>query len=213
MYVSPRAHEDYLRVYERSLLRALDGILTAVPPRELSIQWDICQEVLVFERYFPSRPADYKERVFAELARLGAAVPADVELGYHLCYGSPADQHLVMPADAGVLAELTRAILDRAPRPVDFVHLPVPRERDDPAYFTPLRGLDLPERTRLYLGLIHHDDVEGDRRRIDTARAAVGSGFGVSTECGWGRGEPSRLDGLLASHRRAVDHLLAGAAR
>jgi hypothetical protein len=213
MYVSPRAHEDYLRVYERSLLRALDGILAAVPHRELSLQWDICQEVLVFEGYFPSRPADYEERIFAELARLGAAVPAEVELGYHLCYGSPADQHLVMPADAGVLAALARAILDRARRPVDFVHLPVPRERDDAAYFAPLRGLDLPARTRLYLGLIHHRDAEGDRRRMDAARAAVGGAFGVATECGWGRGEPARLDGLLDSHRRAVDYLLAGAAR
>jgi hypothetical protein len=34
----------------------------------------------------------------------------------------------------------------------------------------------------------------------------------VATECGWGRGEPARLDGLLESHRRAVDYLL-GAGR
>ena len=86
-------------------------------------------------------------------------------------------------------------------------------DRDDAAYFAPLRGLRLPERTRLYLGLIHHDDAEGDRRRMDAARAAVGGGFGVATECGWGRGEPARLDGLLESHRRAVDYLLAGVAR
>jgi hypothetical protein len=86
----------------------------------------------------------------------------------------------------------------------------VPRERDDAGYFAPLRGLGLPARTRLYLGLIHHRDAEGDRRRMDTARAAVGGGFGVATECGWGRGEPARLDGLLESHRRAVDYLLAG---
>jgi len=118
-----------------------------------------------------------------------------------------------MPADAGVLAELTRAIVAAARRPLDFIHLPVPRERDDAAYFAPLRGLRLPERTRLYLGLLHHDDAEGDRRRMDTARAAVGEGFGVATECGWGRGDPARLDGLLESHRRAVDYLLAGSAR
>ena len=129
MYVSPRAHDDYLRVYERSLLGALDDITGAIPHAELSIQWDICQEVLVFENYFPSRPTDYKTRIFALLERLGAAVPADVELGYHLCYGSPADQHLVMPTDAGVLAELTRAIIATVRRPLDFIHLPVPRAR------------------------------------------------------------------------------------
>jgi hypothetical protein len=148
LYVSPGAHEDYLRVYERSLLRGLEQIIADVPHRELSLQWDICQEVLVFETYFESRPADYKARIFALLERLGAAVPAEVELGYHLCYGSPADQHLVMPKDAAILAELTRAILERARRPVDFIHLPVPRERTDAAYFAPLRGLRLPTRTR-----------------------------------------------------------------
>jgi hypothetical protein len=213
MYVSPRAHDDYLRVYERSLLRALGDVLTAVPHRDLSIQWDVCQEVLVFERYFPSRPADYKARVFSLLERLGQAVPIDVELGYHLCYGSPADQHLVMPTDTGILAEIGQAIVGMARRHVDFLHLPVPRERTDPAYFAPLRSLRLPERTRLYLGLIHHDDAEGDRLRIDTARRIVGDGFGVATECGWGRGDPARLDGLLESHRRAVDYLVAGGAR
>jgi hypothetical protein len=212
MYVSPRAHDDYLRVYERSLFRALDDITTAIPLRELSIQWDICQEVLVFENYFPSRPADYRARIFALLERMADAVPADVELGYHLCYGSPADQHLVMPKDTGVLAEIARAIFERAPRRVDFLHLPVPKERDDASSFAPLRDLRLPAATRLYLGLLHHGDDEGDRRRLDTARAAVGAGFGVATECGWGRGEPSRLDGLLESHRRAVDYLV-GAGR
>jgi len=213
MYVSPRAHDDYLRVYERSLLRALADVLSAMPHRDLSVQWDICQEVLVFEGYFPSRPADYKDRVFSLLQRLGAAVPPDVEMGYHLCYGSPADQHLVMPTDARILAEISDAIFSMARRRVDFLHLPVPRQRDDPEYFAPLRPLRLPERTRLYLGLIHHADGDGDRRRIDTARRVVGGGFGVATECGWGRGDPARLDGLLESHRRAVDYLVADGAR
>jgi hypothetical protein len=209
MYVSPRAHDDYMRVYERSLLRDLGRIVAGIPPADLSIQWDICQEVLVFEGYFPTRPADYKERTFALLERLGEAVPAAVEMGYHLCYGSPADQHLVMPKDTAILVEISQAIAARVKRRVDFLHLPVPRERADAAYFAPLRGLRLPTPTRLYLGLIHHGDRDGDRRRIDAARAAVGGGFGVATECGWGRGDPARLDGLLESHLRAVDYLVA----
>ena len=210
MYVSPRAHDDYMRVYERSLLGDLERIVASIPHAELSIQWDICQEVLVFEGYFPTRPADYRERTFSLLQRLGDAVPADVEMGYHLCYGSPADQHLVMPKDTAILADIGQTIATRVKRRVDFLHLPVPRERDDVAYFAPLRGLRLPTLMRLYLGLIHHGDEAGDRRRIDTARAIVGSGFGVATECGWGRGDPARLDGLLESHLRAVDYLAAG---
>jgi hypothetical protein len=208
MYVSPRSHDDYLRVYERALRLALETILAGIPPDDLSIQWDVCQEVLIFEDYFPSRPPDYRERVAALLGRLGNAVPAAVELGFHLCYGSPADQHLVMPRDTGVVAEIAGAIFTRVARPVDYLHLPVPRERDDAAYFAPLRALALPARTRLYLGLLHHDDAAGDRRRIDAARSAARY-FGVATECGWGRTETSRVESLLASHRRAVDYLTA----
>jgi hypothetical protein len=207
MYVSPRAHDDYLRVYERALLGALRRITTTIPYGSLSIQWDICQEVLVFENYFPARPPDYKERIWALLGRLGDGVPAGVELGYHLCYGSPADQHLVMPKDAAILTELANGILARVQRRVDFLHLPVPRERDDAAYFVPLHALRLPLDAHLYLGLIHHADEAGDRRRIATART-VTPRFGVATECGWGRTDPTRVTGLLTSHRRAIDALL-----
>ena len=206
MYVSPRSHDAYLPAYERALLSALRRITALVPSADLSIQWDICQEVLVFENYFPARPTDYKERVFSLLGRLGGAVPAGVELGYHLCYGSPADQHLVMPKDAGILAEIAAAIYARVPRRVDFLHLPVPQPRDDPAYVAPLRRVPLPAKTRLYLGLIHNGDAAGDRRRIDAARTVVGE-FGVATECGWGRGDPRRVDSLLESHRDAVLYL------
>src|SRR5260370_11054022 len=132
MYGSRRPHDASQPAYERSLRRDLDRIVASIPPADLSIQWDICQEVLVFEGYFPSRPADYQERIFALLARLGDAVPSGVELGYHLCYGSPADQHLVMPKDAAILAELARAIVAGLQRRVAFLHLPVPREPADP---------------------------------------------------------------------------------
>ena len=57
-----------------------------------------------------------------------------------------------------------------------------------------------------YLGLIHHADEAGDRRRIATART-VTPRFGVATECGWGRTDPARVSGLLESHRHAVEYL------
>jgi hypothetical protein len=206
MYVSPRSHDAYLPAYERALLRALGDIVAAIPAASLSIQWDICQEVLVYENYFPGRPADYKARVAALLGRLGRAVPAGVELGFHLCYGSPADQHLVMPRDTAILAEIADTILARVERRVDFLHLPVPRDRDDPGYLAPLKVLRLAPTTQLYLGLVHHDDLAGDRRRIDAARTILPR-FGIAAECGWGRTDPTRVESLLASHRHAVDYL------
>jgi hypothetical protein len=204
MYVSPAAIPAYLPAYEKSLFADLARIAAAVPHADLSIQWDVCQEVLVFEDYFPWRPKDYRSETFATLARLGDAVPAGVELGYHLCYGSPADEHLVMPKDLRVCAELAAGLVSRLNRPLDYLHLPVPKDRTDDAYFAPLQTLRLSPETKLYLGLIHYADHAGDMARIATARRHV-TNFGVATECGWGRTEPRRVPGLIAAHRQAIE--------
>jgi len=144
------------------------------------------------------------------LGRLGQTLPGDVDLGYHLCYGSPADQHLVMPKDTAIMAELMAAIFARAGRRIDFVHLPVPKDRTDKAYFAALSGLAVPPATQIYLGLIHHDDEAGDRARIDAGHSVL-KNFGIATECGLARGNPAWLDDYMRSHERAVDYLLAGA--
>ena len=209
MYVSPSARDDYIPAYERSLLSALGEIVGSVPHDKLSIQWDVCQEVLIFEDYFPQRPDDYKDQVFAELGRLGNAVPDGVDLGYHLCYGSPRDEHLVMPKDMEILVEIANGIAAGLNRRLDFVHMPVPQDRTDAAYFRPLRGLEIPDDTEVMLGLIHYDDEGGDCDRIDAALRFL-PWFGIATECGWGRTDPNRVPGLLVSHRLAVDYLING---
>ena len=204
MYVSPAALDAYLPAYERSLLAALDEILAAIPHSELAIQWDVCQEVLLYEDYFPSRPADYEQQVLTQLARLGERVPEDVEVGYHLCYGSPRDEHLVMPTDTAIVVELANGIADGLDRRLDFIHLPVPRDRTDHAYVAPLAHLRLPESAGLFIGLIHHDDAVGDRARINAASRVVDE-FGISTECGWGRADPERVPALITAHRVAME--------
>lgn len=204
MYVAPSALDAYLPAYERALLRDLAEITAAIPHQDLSIQWDICQEVLIFEDYFPSRPQDYKARIFAEMARLGNAVPPGVEVGYHLCYGSPKDEHLVMPRDLGICVEMVAGLLAGLLRPLDYLHLPVPKDRTDDTYFAPLSGLQLAPRTQLYLGLIHHADASGDQTRIAAARRHV-EHFGVATECGWGRTGPARVPDLIRAHRVALE--------
>ena len=139
MYVSPTSRDRYLRAYERCLLKALDNILSHIPHQDLSIQFDVCQEVLLFENYFPVREPNYKQSVFEQFARLGAAVPHDVDLGFHLCYGSPGDQPLLVLDDAGVLVELMNGIADFVRRPVQFIHIPVPKHATE-EFFAPLRG-------------------------------------------------------------------------
>jgi len=203
LYISPKARDDYMQVYERSLLTALERICAAIPADSLAIQWDVCQEVLVYENYFADRPDDYKAQIQAMHGRLGDAVPAGVELGYHLCYGTPADEHLVQPKDGTILVELMNRIGAAVGRPLDFLHIPVPKDRDDDAYFAPLADWQQRPETRLYLGLIHHGDAAGDDRRIAAARRHIDD-FGIASECGWGRTEPGRLPGLLEAHARAA---------
>jgi len=205
MYVSPNGRERYLRCYERSLLAALGNIVSGIPHSDLSIQFDVCQEVLMFENYFPEREAGYREAVFAQFGRLAAAVPADVELGFHLCYGSPGDQPLIVLKDVQVLVELMNGIAASVKRRLDFIHIPVPKRADD-AFFAPLRAWQPPSGTQLYLGLLQHDDAAGDRRRIAAARRVV-SNFGVAAECGFGRTDPGRVPRLLAGHRAAAQLL------
>ncbi len=208
MYISPNARAAYLPAYERALADAISGIMDAIPHDRLAIQWDVCQEVLVFEDYkpFAGRPSDYKQQIYDELARVGALVPEDVELGYHLCYGSPADEHLIMPKDMGILVEIANGLASQLTRRLDFLHLPVPKDRTDAGYFEPLRSLNVSAESEVMLGLIHFDDAEGDAARIATASQFLAS-FGVATECGWGRTDPARTTGLLESHARAAGAL------
>jgi len=205
MYVSPNGRERYLRCYERCLLRALGTIAASIPHDELSIQFDVCQEVLMFENYFPEGNAGYKVPIFQQFARLAAAVPGDVELGFHLCYGSPGDQPLIRLHDAKVLVELMNGIGASVERPVHFIHIPVPRHAGD-AFFAPLVDWRRPAGTHLYLGLLQYDDAAGNEARIAAARRVV-QDFGVGAECGFGRTDPKRVPGLLAGHRAAAQLL------
>ena len=83
---------------------------------------------------------------------------------------------------------------------LDWLHLPVPRDRSDAAYFAPLRDLRLQPETELYLGLVHSSDgEEGTRKRIAAASAFVPL-FGVGTECGFGRRKADEVAGLMKLH-------------
>jgi hypothetical protein len=177
----------------------VNRIAANLPNDRIAIQWDVCQEVLAWEGYFEPGPVDFRTETVAVLKRIGDAVPEAIELGYHLCYGSPADQHMVLPKDARIMVEMANAIAAGVGRRIDYVHMPVMRDRTDDAFFAPLADLELGDGTELYLGLIHHDDDAGNRARLAAAKR-VTRVDGVATECGMARGEPSRLAALLHTH-------------
>jgi hypothetical protein len=81
----------------------------------------------------------------------------------------------------------------------------VPRDRDDVAYFEPLKHLKLLATTELYLGLIHlTDGVAGAKRRLAAANQVVAN-FGVATERGFGRRAPATIPQLLDLHREVAN--------
>ena len=188
-------------LYEARLLAELDQILREVPHDQLAIQWDTNFEFGMLEGVFPVWFDDVKGGILERLLRLARHVPPDVELGYHFCYGDVQHRHFTEPADARKLVEIANALSASLGRPLNWIHMPVPRGRTDGAYYAPLRELRLRPETELYLGLVHHTDgIDGTVRRIDVARRFT-SGFGIATECGWGRRAPATLDELLRIHR------------
>jgi hypothetical protein len=194
-------------VYRDALFRELDVILDAIPHEDLSIQWDTAVEFQLIEH------VEYSGAVAADAwwgdlwpgltvrAREQVAhVPEDVELGIHLCYGDAGEKHFIEPTDAGNLVRYANELFAASPRRIDWLHLPVPIDRDDDAYYAPLADLRVPEGTELYLGLVHREDgAEGAARRAGVASRYVPE-FGVATECGIGRAPEGSTEGILRTH-------------
>ena len=200
----PGDRQKLLPPLTQHLLGEVAKIAKALPNDRIAIQWDVCQEVLAWEGYYDKGPVDFRTETLDVLTKIGDGVPAGIELGYHLCYGSPADEHMVLPKDMGIMVEMTNAIVVGVKRPIQFVHMPVVKARTDDAYFAPLKNLKLRPGTELYLGLIHHNDAGGDRARLDAARRYARVD-GIGTECGMARGDPARLPALLTAHAKAAE--------
>ena len=193
-FVVPAIYDDFINIYLDHLSAEFDRIQSALPHERISYQWDVCQEVLMWEGYYEQVPG-WKEQIFSVLGRIGAMVPEDIDLGYHLCYGSPKDEHMVLPDDMTVLVDMANGIVAAVPRKVQYIHMPVPKDRNDDAYFAPLTGLDMGE-TQLYLGLVHAGDGENSAVKLATARKYA-TVAGVATECGMGRGDPAIFEPAL----------------
>jgi hypothetical protein len=168
------------------------------------LQWDVCQEVIAWEGYYEPGPVDFRQETIAELIAIGDGIPATIELGYHLCYGSPAGEHVIQPKDAGIMVEMINAVSAGVQRPIHFFHLPVPKPRTDDAYFAPLDGLKLHPEAEIYLGLVHRDDMAGNAARLAAAQRHVRVD-GVATECGMARGDPEHFPALLAAHVQTAE--------
>jgi methionine synthase II (cobalamin-independent) len=184
----------------RQLHSEIDEILDAISHEELAIQWDVCQDVGIWEGYYPAYFADREQGVIDRLAACAEKIPTDVQVGFHLCYGDFQHKHFMNPRDLGVVTDISNRLTEATERTIDWIHVPVPIDRDDSDYFAPLSRLSLDPETTFYLGLIHYDDGVGGALRRTKAASEFADGFGIGTECGFGRRDVETIPDLLRLH-------------
>lgn len=204
-YGVPAAQDVIERAYERALVREIEKMTAAIPHDQFAIQWDVASAVFAsLQRPEPTPHGATKKERFetfsASCVRLGNSVPAGIELLYHLCYGDSGHRHAIEPVDMADMVDFASRLSAGISRPVQLFHMPVPRDRDDVAYFEPLKLLAISTESRISLGLIHLTDGEvGTRRRLATAEKYL-SDFLIATECGFGRRPPDTIAALLELH-------------
>ena len=169
--------------YERAMAAEIEALCAEIPRDKLSIQWDVCMEIVFWDgqdRRGRANRNDVSNADFiARMKRICKLVPDDVELGIHLCYGDFEAKHFVEPRNAGKMVEFANAIAKAVSHKLAFIHMPVPIERTDDAFFKPFDDLKLDKDTEVYLGVVHvKDGVEGTRKRIEAASKHV-KRFGI----------------------------------
>jgi hypothetical protein len=189
------------RLYEKRTLAEIAAIAAAVPAQELALQWDIAVETIGVLEDPTNKQGITAEAVANSIAQLSDRIPAAIELGLHICYGDRDHHHFIEPKDLGVATAFANRLFGLIQRPIGWIHMPVPKDRDDAAYFAPLENLQLRAGTRLYLGLVHlGDGVAGATRRMAAAGRFV-KDYGIATECGLGRRPAETIPAVLALHR------------
>jgi hypothetical protein len=205
----PIVHEAYVRAMAAEITKMLE----VIPADDLLIQLDLAWEVVDLsigdEQYFPWWPEstlDQKfERYMTGLAQLASAVPDNVPLGLHWCYGTWGGWPMTEMPNLELCVGLSNEAVKRINRHVDYVHMPVVPSPDD-AFLAPLRDLNIGN-TRVFLGLIHpQDGLEGARRRINLAKNYL-KDFGIGAVCGFGREDPKELGSILDVHKEAARSL------
>ncbi|MCC7412633.1 MAG: hypothetical protein IT495_13520 [Gammaproteobacteria bacterium] len=200
--------------YLEALEHDIDAICANIPHADLLFQWEINWETIAVDHgdYLEGQaPLDYRPHGVAftrytdYLRRLSPRIPGAVALGMHLCYGDLHHRHFLEPRDLGACVRMANAAVGAAGRRIDYVHMPVPRERGDDAYFAPLADLHIGT-TTLYAGLVHYTDgVPGSLARLRCLHRHYDGPTGVATECGLGRRPRDQsLERLLGMHREVA---------
>ncbi len=211
LYLVDALHAPIDPIYNAAVKREIDKIAASIPHDELAIQFDVASAV--FARLERNQASSY--------GRTKAGDAGDLQQHPDRSRQPRAGRHRSAVSTSATATSTTSTWSSRPTwatwssspiasareieRPIQLIHMPVPRNRADDAYFEPLRRLELRPETELCLGLVHHTDgVEGTKRRLATARKYVAD-FSVGTECGFGRRDPRTIPELLRIHAQVAE--------
>ena len=213
-YIVPEQQQLLLGSYERAMFADLARLLTALPPDEVAVQWDVAVEFRILEDLLAPGGAQAFDAIITGLARCVEQVPAKVPAGLHLCYGDSGHQHFKQPQSLALQVRVVNAVVAAAGRPVTFISFTVPQYQRDDGYFGPLGDLAADRDTELNFALVPYHPAEqapgttdAQVRLIDAALAASPGGgreWGISTECGMGRASREEIPALLDLHREIL---------
>lgn len=186
--------------YEDAAVNEIRSMLEVIPANDLVILWDVCVEVLHMEGLLPWMSMENPIASNTDtVARIMPHIPAEVMIGYHLCYGTLPTWPMAPLGSIRTQISLANALVEKTGRKVDFMHLVLPREPND-QFFEGSEELQIGD-ADLYLGLLQDDDtLEDNITRISIAEKYFPE-FGTSYVCGFGRRELSATSSLLERHR------------
>ena len=221
--------EQLLPLAREAIWNELKEVIDHVPAGELAIQIDLGMEA-EHEEYL-RRPDNWDqpihrhfhwtlEQMADSAAWVANRIPAEVQLGFHIC--SIWHHDIKGGQDNNVLVDAANAVMSRLTRPMTYIHIPVIPDHAESDYAV-FKRLKLPAAAKLFIGLLNlGDGIEGARKRIALARTAV-SDFGIALFCGLGhapegrmgmyrdhgvpalrRATPDNLDEVLKLHREAA---------
>jgi methionine synthase II (cobalamin-independent) len=205
LFLQDDLHQPLDPIYNEALKREIDKIAAALLHDQIAIQFDVASAVFArLQRGEANAYGKTRAEMLASFSRiltdLANHVPAKIELLFHFCYGDSNHKHVVEPTDMGDMVDVANRLSADIKRTIQVIHMPVPRDRNDDAYFQPLARLRLKPETELSLGLVHYTDgVTGTRERLATAERHAKS-FSIATECGFGRRDPATIPELLRIH-------------
>ena len=205
--LGPVAGVRHKRAFTEATLAEIRAVSEITGPGTL-FQVEVPAElVLLAKAPAPARPALAKALARSVIG-LAAATPEGTRFGVHLCLGDMNNRAFGTMTDVTPLVLLANAIVKNWPqgRPLDLLHAPFAAADHpataDPAFYAPLKDLQIPAGTRFAAGFAHEKQSLADQRRIRSmiddhlSRAVV-----IAAACGLGR--RSDADGRAVLTRTA----------